>query len=233
MSTRLIVFATLVAGSLLSLGAAFTAQDATTPAEGKDVIKLPEPKRDGGMSLEAAFCARRSVRSFTDKPLTIDEVGQLLFAAQGITRDGGRRAAPSAGGLYPLEIYLAAGRVDGLAAGVYKYRPESHDLLLMAEGDIRGDLSAAALGQSSVADGAVDLVFAAVEQRTSKKYGNRATRYVHIEVGHASQNVCLQAAALGLGTVTVGAFEDAKVAGVLRLQRSEAALYIMPVGRIE
>ena len=197
-----------------------------------DIIPLPEPVRDGGVAVERALQERRSVRSYRDAPLTMQAVGQLLWAAQGITDPRGYRTAPSAGALYPLEIYLVVGQVEGLAPGVYHYLPEQHGLAHLLEGDQREALAAAALGQSCVRRGAVSLVFGAVYERTTGRYGQRGRQYVHMEVGHAAQNVYLQAASLGLGTVVVGAFDDGTVAAILRLPRDEAPLYIMPVGPI-
>jgi SagB-type dehydrogenase family enzyme len=194
-------------------------------------IALPEPIIDGEISLEQSLAKRRSVREYSDEPLALAEVSQLLWAAQGITAGNRYRTAPSAGALYPLEIHVVAGDVDGLAAGIYRYAPEQHELILTAEGDFRAQLANAALGQSAVREGAIDLVFTAVYQRTTKKYGDRGIRYVHMEVGHAAQNVCLQAAAIDLGVVTIGAFHDDQVGELLNLPEDEAPLYILPVGR--
>jgi SagB-type dehydrogenase family enzyme len=158
---------------------------------------------------------------------------KLLWAGQGITSDRGFRTAPSAGALYPLEIYLVAGNVDDLAPGIYKYNPAENDLNLVKGGDARAGMAAASLGQRSVADGAIDIVIAAVYERTTVKYGVRGERFVHMEVGHAAQNICLQAAALGLGLVTIGAFDDVEVAKVVGMPQDESPLYVMPVGRIK
>lgn len=184
-------------------------------------------------SLEELLRQRRSIRAYSDAPLTKDEVMKLLWAGQGITSPAGFRTAPSAGALYPLEIYLVAGNVDNLTPGIYKYNPVKNDLTLVREGDVRTSLAAASLGQSSVSDGAIDIVIAAVYERTKIKYGSRGERYVHIEVGHAAQNICLQATALGLGLVTVGAFDDAAVAKVIGMPQDESPLYVIPVGRIK
>ena len=184
-------------------------------------------------SLEELLRQRRSIREYSDAPLTQDEVMKLLWAGQGITSAGGFRTAPSAGALYPLELYLVAGNVDNLTPGIYKYSPVKNDLTLVKEGDVRRSLAAASLGQSSVSDGAIDIVIAAVYERTKVKYGSRGEIYVHIEVGHAAQNMCLQATALGLGLVTVGAFDDAVVAKVIGMSQDESPLYVMPVGRIK
>ena len=193
-------------------------------------VTLPAPRLDGGVSLEHALAERRSVREFARGALTMAQVAQLLWAAQGVTHRDGARTAPSAGALYPLELYLAAGEVRDLAAGLYRHVPGKHQLELAAAGDLRRRLCAAALEQECVADGAVVFVFAAVEGRTTRKYGPRGVRYVHIEVGHAAQNLVLQATALGLGSVTVGAFNDAAVARLLDLPKGEAPLYLVPVG---
>jgi SagB-type dehydrogenase family enzyme len=183
-------------------------------------------------SLEELLQQRRSIRQYSDAPLARDEVMKLLWAGQGITSDRGFRTAPSAGALYPLELYVVAGNVDDLTPGIYKYNTVNNDLALVREGDVRTGLAAASLGQGSVADGAIDIVIAAVYERTEIKYGSRGERYVHIEVGHAAQNICLEATALGLGLVTVGAFEDAEVAKVIGMSQDESPLYVIPVGRI-
>ena len=194
-------------------------------------IELPEPRVDGDVSLEQCLIKRRSVRDYSGKPLALAEVSQLLWAAQGITADRGYRTAPSAGALYPLEVYVIAGNVEDLTAGIYRYNPQKHELIMTAAGDIRAQLSSAALEQTAVKDGAIGLVFTAVYQRTTKKYGDRGIRYVHMETGHAAQNVCLQAAAMGLGVVTIGAFHDDQISTLLNLPEDEVPLYIIPVGR--
>lgn len=196
-----------------------------------DSIALPPPRYEGKMSLERALLERRSLREYSDEPLTLAEVSQLLWAAQGITHPAGLRTAPSAGALYPLEIYLVAGEVDGLSAGVYHYLPEGHQLLLTLTGDTRRELSHAALGQSSVAEAPAVIVIAAVYERTKVKYGERGVQYVHMEVGAASQNIYLQAESLGLGTVFIGAFHDGRVSEILHLKADEHPLGLMPVGR--
>jgi SagB-type dehydrogenase family enzyme len=197
----------------------------------RGAVALPEVRREGSVSVEGALAHRRSVRTYAAEPLTLAEVGQLLWAAQGVTSGDGGRTAPSAGALYPLEIYLVAGNVSGLPPGAYRYDPKRHRLLHHKHGDLREGLAELALEQSWVAEAPALLVFAAVPKRTARKYGGRALRYVHIEVGHAAQNVYLQAAALGLGTVMVGAFEDAPLGRVLGLPSAERPVSLMPVGR--
>ncbi len=192
---------------------------------------LQEPAYDGTVSVEATLRRRRSVREYAARPLTLAEVGQLLWAAQGITGDNGRyRTAPSAGGLYPLEFYVVAGDVRDLAPGVYRYEPADHVLRPVSEGDVRSVLASAALEQTWVEEGAAVLVVAGVYERTTQKYGERGRRYVHMEAGHAAQNVYLQATALDLGTVTVGAFHEDEVQRVVGLAEDEMPLYLMPVG---
>lgn len=203
------------------------------PEASSVVVALPQVRTRGEVSLEETLLQRRSVREYADAPLTMQEVSQLLWAAQGITAEWGGRTAPSAGALYPLEVYLVVGRVEGLAPGVYKYRPAKHELSGVKDGDVRGELAEAAVGQSCVRDGAVDIVIGAVYQRTTGKYDERGITYVHIEVGHAAQNVCLQATALGLGAVTVGAFYDDRVKEIAGMEDEEVPLYIIPVGRRE
>ena len=196
-----------------------------------DIIKLPQPYVDGKLSIEEALLLRRSVRDYKDMPLALNEISQLLWAAQGITNPFGFRTAPSAGALYPLEIYLVAGNIKNLPQGVYKYKPKSHTLIRVIKGDKRSELSAAALRQSCVKKSAAVIVLAAVYERTMKKYGQRGIRYVHIEVGHASQNIYLQAVSLELGTVVIGAFDDGEVKKALNMQNAEQPLVIMPVGK--
>ena len=192
-------------------------------------VKLPEPRPSGEMSVEEALAARRSVRSYQDEALSLTELAQLLWAAQGITAHWGGRTAPSAGATYPLEVYAVVGEVTGLEAGVFHYRPDGHLLVRRTAGDLRGELASAALGQGWVREAPVSLVIAARYERTTGRYGERGVRYVHIEVGHAGQNIYLQAEALGLGTVIVGAFDDQDVKTLLGIE--EEPLAIMPVGR--
>ncbi len=196
-----------------------------------EIIRLPEPKYDSKTSIEKALLERRSVRDYKDVPLTLAEVGQLLWAAQGITDRRGFRTAPSAGALYPLELYVVAGNVNDLPDGIYKYRPYGHELIRVAHGDKWTELCNAALGQSPVRDAAAVIVFSAVYERTTRKYGQRGIQYVYIEVGHAAQNICLQTVSLNLGTVTIGAFYDDRVKRILNMPKREEPLYIMAVGR--
>lgn len=230
MKTNVWAFALLI-GSLIIYGETAMAQGDRPKTEPSYRIALPEPRLENNVSTEEALLKRRSVRKYGNKPLTLQEVSQLLWAAQGITGGYGMRTAPSAGALYPIELYLVAGRVDELAAGIYRYRPKGHDLLKLAEGDKRRDLYLAALEQEAVRDGAAAIVIAAVYGRTTVKYGKRGMRYVHMEVGSVAQNIYLQATSLKLGTVFIGAFDDEKVKRVINMQGEEEPFAIMPLGR--
>jgi len=191
-------------------------------------IKLPTPQLKGNTSVEEALAKRRSRRKYKDGPLTLEEVGQILWAAQGITAEWGGRTAPSAGATYPLEIYLLVGEVKNLSAGLYHYLPSSHTLVKVIEGDLRAELASAALGQKMIEKAPITIVITAIFHRTTDKYGVRGNRYVHIEVGHVAENIYLQAEGLKLATVAVGAFNDEDVKKILQLK--EEPLYIMPIG---
>ena len=202
-----------------------------SPATPSKPILLPEPRFAGDVSLEQALRERRSVRSYKDDPLDMTEISQILWSAQGITSARGFRTAPSAGALYPLELYVIAGNVQNLPAGIYKYTPRNHALLEIVSGDRRSHLSRAALRQGSIRKAPAVILFCAVYERTAGKYGQRGIRYVHMEVGHAAQNICLQAIALGLHTAVIGAFRDAEVKAIANLPADEQPLYFVPVGR--
>jgi SagB-type dehydrogenase family enzyme len=224
---------TVAVGGLLVLGTVavsivFCQQESQKP-EGT-AMKLPAPRLESPVSLEKALHDRRSLREFSQDPLMLDQVSQLLWSAQGITHPDGFRAAPSAGALYPLEVYLVAGNVRNLSAGLYHYRPATHDLERSAGGDFREALSQSALGQESVRGAAAVLVLTAVYERTTGKYGERGERYVNFEIGHAAQNILLQAVALGLGGVPVGSFDDASVQQLLSLPHEEHPRYLIPIG---
>jgi SagB-type dehydrogenase family enzyme len=231
---KYIILAAVIMLFIFSGYAVLQAREMTdTTGHTSETIRLPEPVLDSNTSIESAIRKRRSVRSFKEGPLTLAEVSQLLWAAQGITSQQGLRTAPSAGALYPLEVYLVAGNVDGLPAGVYHYRPMKHELVRVIAGDKRTELCTACLGQSSVRNAAAVIVFAAVYERTTVKYGTRGMQYVHMEIGHAAQNVALQAVPLNLGTVVIGAFHDSEMRRVLKMPDREQPLYVMPVGRMK
>ncbi|MBN1460658.1 MAG: SagB/ThcOx family dehydrogenase [Armatimonadetes bacterium] len=192
---------------------------------GGDQIVLPAPTTEGGRSLVEAIAARRSVRSYTDKALTLEQISQLAWAAQGITEPRrGFRAAPSAGALYPLELYLLT------KDGVFHYLPQGHALERLQADDRRMALAQAASDQRHVGEAALDIVIAAVFERTERKYGERARTYVYMEAGHVAQNVHLQAVALGLASCPVGALREKAVREVLRLPADHVPIYLVTVG---
>ena len=221
----------------------------------KLVIKLPHPQLKSKVSLEEAIAKRRSVRKYTTEPLTLVQVSQILWSAQGVTGAGKLRAAPSAGATYPLEIFAFIGKQGVLAsrssdpeeserektakqsqeelqAGIYHYEVSNHSLVSHLPGDLRRDLARAALDQGFIANAPMDIVICALYPRTSYRYGRRGERYVHMEVGHVGENIHLQAVALGLATVEVGAFDDEEVRKVLGLEEQIKPLYIMPIGKM-
>ncbi|WP_455212746.1 SagB/ThcOx family dehydrogenase [Kaarinaea lacus] len=197
----------------------------------QEAVNLPKPIMSGDNSFEQLLTQRRSSREFRDDALNLPQLGQLLWAAQGITHREGLRTAPSAGALYPLEVYIAVGKVDGLTAGIYHYYPDEHKLVNTYDGDFRNAIFSAALQQPWVKQAPIVIIITAKYSRTTGKYGKRGIRYVHIESGSVAQNVYLQAAAIGLGTVVVGAFDDESVANTLRLADDVEPLILMPVGR--
>ncbi len=216
--------AALAAAPLLSLAVLAAAQEPSQP------IRLPEARHAGAMSVEAALWARRSVRDLKPDALPLADAAQLLWAAQGKNRPDGHRTAPSARAVYPLEIYLIAGSVEGLAPGVYRYRSATHDLVLAQAGDKRAELTAPPgrpAGGAALAP--VVLVYAVASDRAAPRWGPMSDRFGAMEVGFAAQNVYLQAAALGLGTTFMAGFNDSAMARVLG--PGERALGIMPVGR--
>lgn len=192
---------------------------------------MPAPSFTGRVSLEEAILERRSLRTYAPGTISLQEVSQLLWAAQGITSPDGKRSAPSAGALYPLEVFLLAGEVAGLAPGVYHYVALDHVLELHRPGDHREVLYHAALSQSAVREAPAVLVIVALYERSTLKYGQRGVQYTHIEAGCVAQNVALQAESLGLGTVFIGAFEETRTRDALGLQESQVPLGLMPVGR--
>ena len=209
---------------------------------GQIIIKLPSPQLKGKVSLEETILRRRSVRRYRSESLNLPQLGQILWSAQGVTGTRGFRAAPSAGATYPLEIFVVIGRqaviagetqqaAEELEAGIYHYDVDSHSLNLHKPGDLRPDLARATLDQEFVTHVPASVVICAIYSRTSHRYGRRAERYVHMEVGHAGENIHLQAVALGLATVEVGAFDDEEVRKVLGVDEQIKPLYIMPVGK--
>jgi len=215
-------------------------QSKLTKLEGSQLAYvLPSPKTDGVISVERALANRRSQRKFVDRAISAEQLSQILWAAYGVTQPmperpaarGGFRTAPSAGALYPFEIYAIVGKVDGVEAGVYRYISEENKIVRTMDKDIREDFSSVALGQAQIKEAPVTIFYCAIYSRMTKKYGDRgADRYVCMDLGHSAQNVYLQAEALNLGTCAIGAFSDDKVAELFQLPEEEVPLYIMPVG---
>jgi SagB-type dehydrogenase family enzyme len=203
------------------------------PKEGGGLMRLPEPVRKHTFPLERAIQGRRTVRSFKPLFLTLDQLSQLLWAAQGITDVGGyKRAAPSAGALYPMDVYAVVGNngVDGLNAGIYLYDPAIHGMKEVSTGDRRQAVAVAGLSQMWLAGAPVSFVITAEYSRVAVKYGRRGVRYAMIEAGHIGQNLFLQAEALGLAAGIVGAFDDDNLIQVMKIPDTHEPLLIMPVG---
>ena len=198
-----------------------------------ETIDLPGIQENSSYSLEKSIAMRRSARNYKKDALTLQEISQLLWAAQGITdKRNDLRAAPSAGALYPLEIYLIVGNVDGLDAGVYKYEIGKHKIKKVIDGDQRSALSSAALSQGWVKIAPAALVICGIYARTRRKYGERGTQYVHMEVGAVAENVYLQGRALGIGTAFVGAFDEDQVQSVIAAASDEVPFAVLPLGKI-
>ncbi len=198
------------------------------------VFSLPAPRLEGGPGIKGVMNARRSTRRFTKEPLDLKEISLLLWASSGKTTDavtGATRTVPSAGGIYPVVVYLVVRDVDTLGQGVWRYDYRSHTVTLVKGGDISRPLSQAAGGQVYVRTAPACIVIAASSARMARVYGKRGEqRYLHMDAGHSAQNVYLAACSLSLGTVEVGAFVDERVKSVLGLDNDESPLLIMPVG---
>lgn len=204
-----------------------------------NIIKLPAPQYDSNTSVEQALLNRRSIRSFSDESITLNDLSQLLWAGYGITKKldkpdfvrGGLKTAPSAGALYPLEHYVIVRNVSGLANGIYRYNPESHSIEREKSGSYIRKLSEASYGQSMLEECAAIIAITAFYERTVSKYGERGRdRYVCMDAGHSAQNIYLQAYSLKLGLTVCGAFNDESVAKTLDLQPKETPLYLIPIG---
>ena len=228
-------------GVLLYLPLRYRARTFEPPREAGvagDRILLPLPRLDGSVSLERSLANRRSIREYTSSPITLDELSQVLWAAYGITEVRyGFKTTPSAGATYPLEVYAVVDpygvAFEGgyLEPGSYKYEPHSHSIVLVKGGDLSRSLYEAALEQDWVLEAPVNIVITAVFERTTSRYGERGVRYVWIEVGHAGQNIYLQATSMGLATVAIGAFHDDIVREIIGAPPNEDPLYIMPLAR--
>ncbi len=216
----------------LSLGF-FLAMGLLDARMGEASILLPKPSFDGKVSVEKAIKGRRTVRDFREKGLSLNHLSQLVWAAQGITDPSeNKRAAPSGGALYPLDIYVLIGEngVEKMEGGLYRYLPKEHSLLPIAKGDRRREIALASLSQMWMARAPVLFIITAEYRRITGKYGERGIRYALIEVGHVGQNLFLQAEALGLGAGIVGAFHDSEVSKIASLPSQHEPLLIMPVG---
>lgn len=196
------------------------------------MITLPQPKTDGQVSLEKSMTLRRSIRSYKNEPVSLQELSQLLWAGQGFTNERGFRTAPSAGATFPIELFVMVNNVEGLKKGIYHYQIGEHKLKLIDEREVELDLARASLSQSMISDAGVVIIFTAIFERTTRRYGERGIRYVHNEIGHVSQNIHLQVAALNLGTVVIGAYRDEEVEAILNFGEEYRVLYMMPVGKI-
>jgi SagB-type dehydrogenase family enzyme len=223
---------------LTFLGVPLRAQQSRT-------VRLPDPQFKGKVSVEEALKQRRSIRTYASGQISLNDLSQILWAAQGVAEKiekapsswrgskwyGGLRTAPSAGALYPLEVYALVNSVSDLQPGTYRYDPAGHSLIKVTTDDKRSALYEAALRQESIKEGAAVLVVTGVLARTAVKYGERAQRYVYMEAGSVAQNIYLQSESLGLGTVLIGAFRDAGVKEALNLPAEEDPLIIMPIGK--
>jgi len=213
------------ATALVLLGAA----GASAQQQAPQAIALPQARHESPMSLEAALWARHSTRTLKPDAVALADAGQLLWAAQGKNRPDGHRTAPSAMAVYPLEVYLVAGSVEGLAAGVYHYRSATHDLVLTQAGDLRAELTAMPGRPPSWAATAPLLVVFAASSDRAARFGPRAERFTSMEVGFAAGNLYLQAAALGLGTTFMASYNDSAMTRALA--PGDRAMGVMPVGK--
>jgi len=226
------LFVSIVSNAFFFTGKARARKINGNIQEGKR-MKLPKPKTHGEVSLETAIKQRRTIRSFTSEPLSLEQCSQLFWAAQGITEDRGfKRAAPSGGALYPMDIYAVVGEncVKGLESGAYHYDPKGHAVSLVSKGDLRNKVAGAALSQTWMATAPLNILITAEYDRITRKYGNRGVRYAIIEAGHIGQNILLQSEAMGLGAGIVGAFNDDKVRQVVNIPPNHEPLLILPVG---
>ncbi|MGB9810511.1 MAG: SagB/ThcOx family dehydrogenase [Dictyoglomus turgidum] len=204
-----------------------------TYAQNGKVIKLPTPSFKSSLSIEEALLYRRSKRFYKDLPLTTQELSQILWASQGISdSDYKFRTCPSAGALYPLEVYISILKVEGIESGIYKYTPEKHEIIQLYKNHKRDELYEASLKQEWVKWAPVVLIICASFYKTKARYGERGIRYIYIETGHCAQNIYLQCVSLGLGTVAVGAFDDDEISKILNLPKFEIPTYLMPIGKI-
>jgi len=197
----------------------------------KKTIELLEPRYDSEVSLEKAINQRNSVRQYSSQEISLKDLSQILWAANGLNQKGSR-TAPSAGALYPIELYVV-GKCENYPAGIYHYQPDQHILEKIKEGDFLSKLSEIGLGQKWISQAPLNIVLTGVVSRTTEKYGDRAAQYVALEAGHVGQNIYLQAGALNLGTVSVGALYDDQMSDFLNFEESQKAYYIFPIGGLK
>ncbi|MFP4458029.1 MAG: SagB/ThcOx family dehydrogenase [Candidatus Zixiibacteriota bacterium] len=198
---------------------------------GQQITTLPDPSFDGEVSLEKALKQRRSRRNFEDKSMTIHQAGQLLWAAYGISLQSRQfHTAPSAGATFPSELYLIARDIEGLEAAIYHYKPKNHSLELIKKGDYSRQLQEIALNQKTIIEAQCNIIIAADFDRTMDHYSERGRQYVYQESGHIGQNIYLQAEAIGLGTVAIGAFDENKIKELIDSEFTP--IYIFPIGNI-
>ena len=218
---------------LIVLAMAALALSDSSNSEGSGVVKLPAPRTDGGISVEKALSERRSIRSFKNESLTIDEVSQLLWAAQGVTDDKGHRTSPSAMASYPLEVYLLAGNVTDLPAGVYHYSPQGHNLSTIALGNKIAELFNSSVNGRADWRASAPAIFIVTDvfERINKVPGEDLSRFVHVEAGTASENLLLEVVSLGLGATYTAGFDENKTREYLGLARGEDPIAVIPVGR--
>ena len=192
---------------------------------GSKIIELSSPTLKGSVSVEEAILKRRSIRSFSSKELSLNQISQILWSAQGITdKKDGFRSSPSAGALYPIEVYIA--KTDG----IFHYLPQGHKLEMINQKDVRKELAKASWKQTFIYQAPINVVLCAVYSRITSKYGERGIRYTYIETGHIAENIHLQAVSMGLSSVPVGAFDDDEVQKNLSLSNDCKPIYIIPIG---
>lgn len=186
-------------------------------------ISLPVPQKKGDMSLEETLEKRRSLRAFSKRELKLEEISQLLWAAQGNNHPEGLRTCPSAGATYPIETYFASQN------GLFHYLVDQHKLEIISPNNLLPSLCHAALEQSFIKNASIVIIFTAISERTTERYGERGIRYIYMEAGHAAQNVHLQAESLGLGSTPVGAFDDKAICSLLE-KKNSLPLYLLAIG---
>ena len=186
------------------------------------------------MSLKEAIERRRSERGYSGEAMSLSELSYLLHYAVGITEEAHHfRAAPSAGALYPIEVYPLVNNVEGLASGIYHYVVADHSLELVREGDFRRELVRYALGQEMMGEANVVLALSSILKRAEWRYRERAYRYVLLEAGHIGQNVYLVATSMGLGVCGVGAYSDRGYNRLIGVdENKESVIYLLSLGKL-